>query len=118
MIEREALEEMKAICNESFGRELSDAEADEAASRVIRYVTATAPPHCNGSVLSEEEGKALVFITLAIGKGKSPSVRAIATELGLSSSHSGQRMVEGLMGKGFLTRDDQGSLVIGPRHQG
>ena len=67
---------------------------------------------CNGPALSEGEGKALAFITSAIGRGKSPSVRAIAAELGLSSSRSGQRMVDSLMAKGVITRNDQGSLAL------
>jgi hypothetical protein len=113
MIDREALREFKAIC-EDIGHPCTDEEALKMAERVIRFLRASeeryqVPVRPLPKLSLQEQ---IVFDL--IKSGRSPSIREITQAIGLSSSRSGQRIVESLMRKGIITRDESGSLIVLP----
>jgi SOS-response transcriptional repressor LexA len=83
------------------------------AGRVLSFLTPTGE-HQKHPLLSNEEQRKFTFIKQSIKQGSSPSLRAIASELGFSSSRSGQRIVNALMRKKLVSCDERGMLTLLP----
>lgn len=135
-----AIEELKRICREEHGRELSDVEANEVANRIVRFLCVTAemdessfsPDNTsaenerlhsvNGGIqygkrmeidLTEKEIQALRTVRNAVVHGGlSPTVREVAKTLGFSSPRSAMLVINSLIEKGWLRRRDDNSLQI------
>jgi alanine-alpha-ketoisovalerate/valine-pyruvate aminotransferase len=60
--------------------------------------------------LTDKEKSALTYIEYELSKGKRPTVRGVAEAVGLRSSRMGQKVVDGLVGKGVVCRDCRGRL--------
>ncbi len=80
------------------------------AQRVILYLLAS---EVWGSVrrFTERELVVLNLIKEANAKGRSPSIREITKALGLLSSRSGHRFLDGLMKKGIIRRNAEGAII-------
>jgi len=62
--------------------------------------------------LSKRETKALAFIRAEIDRGHSPSVREIAKAVGVRSSRTGHKIVQVLLLRGLVHRDDNNHLTL------
>lgn len=58
------------------------------------------------------EMKALLYIQQQISKGISPTIRQLTDHLGYASPQSGQRLVNTLIEKGFITRSEDKKLQL------
>jgi len=110
MIDAEAIKEFKQICADKYGRRFCDKHAQDAALRVIQFLINR--PRLGGN-LDEDEEKIMDLIR-AGETGHAPSIREITQALHLSSSRSGYQMVQKLIKKRFITRDDKGRLIVLP----
>jgi len=62
--------------------------------------------------LTDTEKKVLVFIANEVLYHRSPSIRAITEVVGLKSSRSGVQIVEALISRGYIKRDERGELEV------
>ena len=114
----EAVSEFRDIYEQEFGDILTDTEANEIALRLLRFFhilteEKSTLESCKITV-TESELKALQYIYLSIREHKKqPTVRGIATALGLKSSRSGFRMLTTLIKCGFVYRNGKGELEVG-----
>ena len=111
MIDAESLQEFKRICKVSHRVELLEIEAQQAAERVIRFLIASGESR-PGTRLSEREAKTLQFVKEAINQGRIPSVRGIAAHLNLASSRSAHVVVQNLVTKQLIARNQERKLVM------
>jgi hypothetical protein len=107
-----ALHELQGIAREEYpGENFTMEEIKDMALRLLRlYLLLFEPPaHKRGSapvpaVLTEQESRALAFLSNAFAKGQRPSVRHVAKALGYRSARTGFRLVEQLIAKGMVQR--------------
>jgi SOS-response transcriptional repressor LexA len=62
---------------------------------------------------TEQEQKALDFIGSEIQQGRSPSIRNLSKIIGFRSSRSGFRLLNRLIDRGFICRDQDKALHLG-----
>ncbi len=106
MINREALDELKTIC-ERMGHLCGDEEAQRIGERILKFIINSEylrPPE----LLSLEQSA----FDLIKNSSTSPSIRAITAAIGLSSSRSGSRVVQSLMRKRLICRNAEGKLTV------
>jgi len=116
MFEDKDIQELKRICEEKFSHPCTDAEAEAIAHRIVRFLKASEPvPTSHRVSLSADEEEVFNLISTRYKtQGRSPSIREIAKTLGFSSSRSGYRVVQGLMKKQLISRNEDGSLAVLP----
>jgi predicted HTH transcriptional regulator len=110
-----ALADLKVIAHEEIEADLSDDELHEMGWRLLRLFSILATPSKTKTMeISEQELKALKFLSHQVHVNtRTPSVRELATALGLRSSRSGHRMLARLVKRGLITRDGEGKLNLG-----
>jgi hypothetical protein len=62
--------------------------------------------------LSDRETKALTFIREELDRGHSPSVREITKAIGVRSSRTGHQIVQALLLRSLIRRDDNDLLAL------
>lgn len=109
-LSQEALAELRAITKDEIADPMTDAEIEEMGLRLLRLFSILSIPESKPlgahSSLLPQELRALAFIQTALKKGQSPSVRAVATASGFRSSRTGMRLLNALVEKGVLKKED------------
>lgn len=108
----EALNELRAIVKDEIVEPMTDAEIEEMGVRLLRLFSIISVPEQKPSRIepTEQEQKAIAYISSEIKSGRSPSIRDITKAMGLRSSHSGFRLLNRLIEKGMIRRCEQGIL--------
>lgn len=108
-----AIAELREIVREEYEEDFSDREIEDMGTRLLKlFAILLARPTSQTSEpnLTLQERTALEFLKAEIGRGRSPSVREIASAVSLRSSRSGARVLRSLIAKGILSRDSSGKL--------
>lgn len=74
---------------------------------MVDATTSTEP----ATELSDVEVKALKYIVACCSQGKSPTVRGVANVIGKRSSRSGMKVVDMLLKRGLIYRNEKGQLT-------
>ena len=116
-LSEKAVSEFQDIYQQEFGKTLTDDEANEMATRLLRLfqiLTEEEPiRELSKITVTESEFKALQYIHISIyHHKKQPTVRGIAAALGLKSSRSGFRMLAILIRRGLVYRNEKGELEV------
>jgi hypothetical protein len=109
-----ALAELKEIVIEEFGPGDTDQEIEEMGLRLLRLFSLVSvdSPKTEKPKLSVVEAKALTYVGDCIKQHKQPTVRGVAEAIGKKSSRSGMRMVDELIKRGIVTRDEEGRINL------
>ncbi|HEU5122575.1 MAG TPA: hypothetical protein VFW05_00770 [Verrucomicrobiae bacterium] len=113
-----ALAEYKKVYQDEFGSGDSDEEIYESAynlMKLFQLLLKSSPQKVADRKIGVtiQEFKALKYLHHAIyHKGESPSVRDVGAAMGFRSSRSGQVIIEKLMEKGFVYRDQDGRMQL------
>jgi LexA DNA binding domain-containing protein len=110
-----AFKELRDIVEREIEKAMSDEEVEEIGINLLHLFDAlalakSAPAK---SQPNEQERKALEFVQREIDGGRSPSVRDLSREMGFLSSRSGFRLLNVLIRKGWVHRDESGRLRLG-----
>ena len=108
-----AFAELKIIAKDEYGETLSDEEIHDMGFRLLHLFDLLQPKETiepGGRIqVTEQEQKVLTYIRDTLDAGKTfPSVRDIARAAGFRSSRSGFRMLQKLIKKGLVKRDEEG----------
>lgn len=111
-----AIQEFRDIYQDEFDEVLTDAEAAQRAFEVLRLFKIIAddlPTKTTDPIsLSEDELKALQYIQRCLAGKTEPTVRGIAQAIGRHSSRSGYRMLQGLINRGVVYRDENSDVRL------
>jgi hypothetical protein len=110
MLTSKDIKEFKRICEEEFDHPCTDSQAEAMARRVIRYLLATEDWE-DKPQLTDQEHIVVDLIKKDSAHGHSSSIREITKALGFSSSRSGYRVLQGLIEKKIVSRDQKGALI-------
>lgn len=113
-ISESAVIEFQMLYREEFGEDLAYDEAEERASEVLRLFSMLSTRNATKPKLqaTEVESKCLRYIETQLKMEKQPTVRGISYVLGRRSARTGFKMMNRLLARGFLKRDQQGALTI------
>lgn len=108
----EAMNDLQTIVQKEISELVTDDEIEDMGIRLLRLfsiiVTQEPKPAC--VQLAKQEQKALAFIGSEIKQGRSPSLRQLTQAVGLKSSRSGYRLLNKLISKGQVVRNEEGEL--------
>lgn len=112
-----ALKELRRILKkENPDEHMTNAEIEESGMRLVNVfvlLMKSSGTKTHELILTEDERKVLEYIHQQVLEHKrSPSVREIATVLGLKSSRSGMRFLDRLIEQGLVERNEKGELEV------
>lgn len=112
-LSEKAFEELLVIVREEFGEQITDDDVEDIGIRLLQLYKFLATPDVSRSAIkmTESEARAVAFLQNANGNGNSPSIRNLCKAMGFRSSRSGFRLLNTLMSKGLVRRDDNGRLT-------
>ena len=111
----EEFQELKTIARKEYGDSLSDSEIREMGVRLLTLygILTSKEPEFTRLDPSDADFRILKCLHRAIYHERtSPSVRDIASAMGLRSSRSGLRLLSRLIHLGFVYRDEKGRLKL------
>lgn len=113
-VSKTAVAEFQTLYREEFGGELAFDEAEERAIKVLGLFSLLSRGRSSASkfAASEMESKCLRYIETQLKMEKQPTVRGVSYVLGRRSARTGFKMMNRLLARGFLKRDQQGNLTI------
>jgi hypothetical protein len=100
-----AVIELREIYAEEFDETLTEGEAQEMGSRLLRFFDILLKESVSTRIdLNEREKRAADYIAVENMAGRFPTVRGIARAAGFKSSRSGKKLQDSLVAKGWLGR--------------
>ncbi len=108
----EAFDELRVIVESEIKEHMTDEAIEEMGINLLKLFAVLLPPEVKpiGNQPTEQEQKALAFLQDEISQGRSASIRDLCKAIGFRSSRSGFRLLNVLILKEWVHRDDKGAL--------